>query len=546
MERGKRKNDKKTSVEEKKSKCNVWSQDLFKNGDVRVTFDTKHNQNFVDYYSKLNVVPQNEWESFYSKLKEPLPTTFRVVDGTIHTAYILEIIEKTQKECPGVVKRIQSFPGYVFQVNVSRSELRSTNSLRTFHQFLVHQSEIGTIFRQELVSMVPVLFMPVFKNSIILDMCAAPGSKTAQLLEALQREGGGLIIANDSCSKRGHMLIHRLRRLDTSSLFVTNHEASVFPTTYKLDALGNKKKITFSSVLCDVPCSGDGTLRKSPMMWRQFDTHRGLSLHRMQICILRRALELCEIGGTVVYSTCSFNPIENEAVVNSVLELAMGTISLNRSIERLDSIPCKSGLLKWEVFYKNNWYERFEDVPEDIRSKGFILETMFPDYRLDRSDLKNCIRFFPHLFNTGGFFVAVFHKLDKLRWKQKEPKGQLNSRTNDSKSTETHEQGLEEKNKQEKDKKNVLLLSEMDVFRGLDSESNKDLINKEKLQTQADFLSFEQYFNNDDNCEKKNEFWKSLGVRYGFASPPFDVWRRLLVRTLSQESPRLVDNKRRC
>jgi hypothetical protein len=59
MGRGKRKNDKKTSVHEKKNKYNVWRQDLTKNSDIRVTFDTKHNQNFVDYYSELNVVPQS-------------------------------------------------------------------------------------------------------------------------------------------------------------------------------------------------------------------------------------------------------------------------------------------------------------------------------------------------------------------------------------------------------------------------------------------------------------------------------------------------------
>jgi hypothetical protein len=222
-----------------------------------------------------------------------------------------------------------------------------------------------------------------------------------------------------------------------------------------------------------------------------------------------------------------------------------------------------------KVYYKNAWYETFEDVPEDIRSKGFILETMFPDYRSNRSDLENCIRFFPHLFNTGtnysnckklyqifegGFFVAVFHKLYKLRWKQKEIKVRFSSGVNDFKHIETNEQCLEEKEKEE-EKEKIKLLSRVDsnntqeerkvlisstLTSTLNSESNIDLISREKFHTQADFLSFDQYFTNDDNFEKRNEFWKSLGVRYGFSSPPKDVWRRLLVRTVSQESPRKV------
>jgi multisite-specific tRNA:(cytosine-C5)-methyltransferase len=77
-------------------------------------------------------------------------------------------------------------------------------------------------------------------------------------------------------------------------------------------------------VLCDVPCSGDGTLRKNRAIWRKWRVTEGLSLHYLQLRILRRAITLLASGGELVYSTCSLNPMEDEAVVAAALE-AFGT-----------------------------------------------------------------------------------------------------------------------------------------------------------------------------------------------------------------------------
>jgi len=66
--------------------------------------------------------------------------------------------------------------------------------------------------------------------------------------------------------------------------------------------------------LVDVPCSGDGAIRKLPQKWKKWDTHAGMSLHNLQITLLIRAINMTKVGGTIVYSTCSLNPIENEAV----------------------------------------------------------------------------------------------------------------------------------------------------------------------------------------------------------------------------------------
>lgn len=94
-----------------------------------------------------------------------------------------------------------------------------------------------------------------------LDMCAAPGSKTAQLIELLHADENipiptGFVVANDVDNNRCYMLVHQTKRLNSPSFLITNHDSSILPQIISND--GNQ--IKFDRVLCDVPCSGDGTM----------------------------------------------------------------------------------------------------------------------------------------------------------------------------------------------------------------------------------------------------------------------------------------------
>jgi len=133
----------------------------------------------------------------------------------------------------------------------------------------------------------------------------------------------GFVVANDMDVKRAYMLTHQARRFNSPCLFVTNHDARFFPNLKK-----DKQNFKFDRIACDVPCSGDGTLRKNLGLWKRWDEHYGHGHHPMQLDILKRGFALLKKGGRLVYSTCSFNPIENEAVVAAALTEWQGRIEL--------------------------------------------------------------------------------------------------------------------------------------------------------------------------------------------------------------------------
>ena len=235
----------------------------------------------------------------------------------------------------------------------SRKAFRKCATLKEFHQFLVTETELGNISRQEAVSMLPPMLLDVKPGHKVLDMCAAPGSKTAHLIEALHGEleeddqssqgypfpQESLVIANDVDSKRCHTLVHQTKRLQSPVLMVTNYDAASFPNLMYFDGgLGDvnslddaNRSIPFSSlqfdrILCDVPCSGDGTMRKNILLWKRWNPMDAIGLHRLQINILNRACALLKVDGYLVYSTCSFNPVENEAVIATILRRYPGKI----------------------------------------------------------------------------------------------------------------------------------------------------------------------------------------------------------------------------
>jgi 16S rRNA (cytosine967-C5)-methyltransferase len=146
----------------------------------------------------------------------------------------------------------------------------------------------------------------------VLDLCAAPGIKTRQLAEVL---GAGTLVAADLSARRLRAAVKLLHR----------QAPSVGVYWVRLDATRELPfGVKFDRILVDAPCSGTGTLARNPEIKWRLQPKDIPRLAQMQAEILRRGLEVLAVGGRLVYSTCSFEPEENEQVVESVLEQMPG------------------------------------------------------------------------------------------------------------------------------------------------------------------------------------------------------------------------------
>lgn len=337
------------------------------------------------YYLDQNLLQPEEWQTFLQSLRKPLPTTFRFTAGKSTTKHLIEHMRnhflpelsdidwEGEKLAPP--QPLAWYPeDLAWQIEVKKAVLRKQEQFKNFQRFLVNETEVGSISRQEAVSMIPPLFLDVRPEHIVLDMCAAPGSKTAQLIEALHSPitsspdkydpcPPGLIVANDSDQKRAYMLVHQATRLPSPNLIVTNLDASALPKVLvpwkdeKDDSSVTVKELKYDRVLADVPCSGDGTLRKNVGIWSDWNLNSGVGLHTLQLRILLRGLNALRPGGRLVYSTCSLNPIENEAVVAAAVrecgaDPAKGHAGSVRIVDVQDQNPelqRRPGVTTWKV-----------------------------------------------------------------------------------------------------------------------------------------------------------------------------------------------------
>ncbi|KAG6768468.1 hypothetical protein POTOM_027385 [Populus tomentosa] len=446
------------------------------------------NPAFDEYYKEQGIVTAEEWDTFVEVLRTPLPAAFRINSSSQFCEDIKSQLEndfmnslKAETTDGGEVEAIRPLPWYpdnlAWHSNFSRMQLRKNQTLERFHEFLKLENEIGNITRQEAVSMVPPLFLDVRPDHFVFDMCAAPGSKTFQLLEIIYQSTksgslpDGMVMANDLDVQRCNLLIHQTKRMCTANLIVTNNEAQHFPGC-RADKNGSKasemeiepqiSQLLFDRVLCDVPCSGDGTLRKAPDMWRKWNPGMGNGLHSLQIQIAMRGLSLLKVGGRMVYSTCSMNPVEDEAVVAEILRKCGGSVELVDVSSELPQLVRRPGVRKWKVRDKDLWLASHKDVSKFQRYH--ILPSMFPsgksyaapankdlehengenailedgiqptedasteDLIGEVSDLplERCMRIVPHDQNSGAFFIAVLQKLSPLPAIQEKPSKKRN------------------------------------------------------------------------------------------------------------------------
>ena len=207
----------------------------------------------------------------------------------------------------------------------------------------------GLYYLQDPSAMTPASRLPVEEGDVVLDLCAAPGGKATEL--AAKLHGTGLLIANDISSKRAKALLKNIELFGVENSFIVTE----YPQKLQEYFTG-----FFDKILIDAPCSGEGMFRKEPSMVKAWEQNGPEFYAKLQEEILRQALPMLKPGGYLLYSTCTFSPLEDEGTVDKILSMD----------DSMEIVPMQG----YVGFSKGN--------PAWVDSS--------------RSEIEDCIRIFPH------------------------------------------------------------------------------------------------------------------------------------------------------
>eukprot|EP00927_Polykrikos_kofoidii_P047961 TRINITY_DN42223_c0_g1_i1.p1 TRINITY_DN42223_c0_g1~~TRINITY_DN42223_c0_g1_i1.p1 ORF type:complete len:775 (+),score=93.04 TRINITY_DN42223_c0_g1_i1:32-2326(+) len=390
---------------------------------------------FDEYYAAQGLCGETEWRRIFELLHTPLPPCFRIREscGSENASELLDLLSGWEPEavrwCPGA-----------YRITSARAVGEDGHYDPELDRALSSAQQAGRLSRQETASMLPAIALPVESHHWVLELCAAPGSKTLQILDIMHNMAptsqtaqlpAGLLVANDVKLVRLRKLIDRTRRVAATPLLATCVDARRFPC---LQRAGCPLRVRFDRVYCDVPCSGDGTARKARGLISRWTPRAGLAHHEMQLAILRRGIDLLSPGGVLAYSTCALNPVECEAVVAAAVTQAAGMVELVPiSVHGLNLAP---GLTSWRVpawarapeassaSPKCSTYASWDEVREGEKSSGRIRRSMFPPLAYASSasaaasvseQLTKCGRLLPMHDDGGCFFLALLRRTTSCR-----------------------------------------------------------------------------------------------------------------------------------
>ena len=220
-------------------------------------------------------------------------------------------------------------------------------------------SHLGLIYSQEPSAMYPVEMLDIRPGDIVLDLCASPGGKSIQILEKLN--GTGLLVSNEIVYNRAKVLYENLNRMGFNNFAITCNSPKDFEN---LD-------IKFDKILVDAPCGGEGMFRKNDFEINNYNPDTIPTNAKRQMSILNSISPLLKNGGTLVYSTCTYDTRENEEIVANFLK------------ENKD----------FQIEYRENF--------GDITSPGIKIEGF---------DTDKTYRRYPHLHRGEGQYMAVLKK----------------------------------------------------------------------------------------------------------------------------------------
>ena len=225
----------------------------------------------------------------------------------------------------------------------------------------------GLYYLQEPSAMTPASRLPVEPGDYVLDVCAAPGGKATELGAKLN--GTGMLVANDISNSRARGLLKNLELLGIGNVLVTSEEPGKLVSHFTE---------FFDKILIDAPCSGEGMFRKEKKMIKAWEEHGPEFFSRLQRSIVVQAAAMLRPGGMLLYSTCTFDPQENERIIEYLM----------------------SQCPEFEICEMEGYEGFCPGRPEFTKSKC--------------PELEKTVRIFPHKMQGEGHFIALLRK--KAPW----------------------------------------------------------------------------------------------------------------------------------
>lgn len=301
-------------------------------------------EEFIDRVKLL--IPNDRYTDVLDAMSHPRPTTFRTNTLQSSDDKVIQELKTKNIKYTHIASPLSAF------------------SLETDDTRILEPTDVythGDIYVQSLSSMLPALVLNPQQNSKVLDICAAPGSKTSQI--AAMMNNSGEILALDNSRIRIYKLEANLKRLGVTNTAVRFGAGQAFWTLYPE---------YFDSSLVDVPCSMEGRfLASDSKTFENWTPKKVKELAEKQKWILRSAISATKPGGTIVYSTCTLSPEENEGVIDWILKKEKGNVIVE-PIE-LQDVPANLGLTQWkEKSYDQSLTKTLRIYPTDFYEGFFI------------------------------------------------------------------------------------------------------------------------------------------------------------------------------
>lgn len=316
---------------------------------------------YLDFIKTL--LPESEFLAFKETYQARIPKSIKLITTKKEKADLIDYFSSIGRSlsAPELTHQGEAYADVLYVHKDDKASLGS----HFLHQW-------GFFYVQEVAAGLSAQILNPQKWDIMLDLCAAPWGKSVQLADSLLAQGAGFVLANEPSDPRRKPLIFNLNRCWLYNTAIC---------AYRGEQVGSLISDFFDKVLVDAPCSWEGMNYKHDKNTTYRDVKWARSFAKMQVDILLSGLQALKVGGELVYSTCTLNPLENEQVIAQLLAQYPDAIELL-------------------------------DVPIDQKSHGL---THYADQQLLTAEQASKLaRFWPHKQSTGGFFIAKIKKLKSI------------------------------------------------------------------------------------------------------------------------------------